>query len=436
MIWKHVIKIPINKYKYETTTWFFLFSTFPSHCIIKKGGFIMIKRKHQLLHLQSAIYENLHLPLLLLDKDLQVIHLTPMFQYIRQDYFQSMIKKEDILQYKIYAYHDLQENYFFFQYSLENISYICLGPFFNPKTTSLNHPILQHIADQIQNYNDLPYISSQSLEYITFIYQMITGMSIEVRELELHDFPFLQSLKNKQILEDELIQMRKTSYHQSNYEYEQKILEYIKNNDSTKAHILMKELLQIKGGRYLDFEQIQSMKDKLLYAVVILMKGIIDADILISKAYALGDFYTVQIEEATSKQELYEMLTPMINDFASLFKKYQYVQTLPWIEKCKDYISHHLHDDITLEDIGDFLHMNPCYVSTHFKKVTKISLKQYIHDKKTREAMFLINNSDYSLSEITKILKFSNQSHFHKIFRANTGITPLQYKNKEGTLKR
>ncbi|WP_443988846.1 helix-turn-helix domain-containing protein [Faecalibacillus intestinalis] len=56
--------------------------------------------------------------------------------------------------------------------------------------------------------------------------------------------------------------------------------------------------------------------------------------------------------------------------------------------------------------------------------------KRYINKRKVEEAKFLIQCTNVSLLEISTTLSFADQSHFSKVFKKYTDISPNQYKNK------
>ena len=53
---------------------------------------------------------------------------------------------------------------------------------------------------------------------------------------------------------------------------------------------------------------------------------------------------------------------------------------------------------------------------------------EYIHKEKIKEAKYLLQHSDYTLTEITLFLNYPSQSYFTQIFRRYTGWTPLQFR--------
>lgn len=396
----------------------------------------MIQTKQELQNLISLIYQNFNMPLFLLSNDLSIIDETQDFLKLKPDYFKNMLKDLKIIkQYKIYTHFCHNEIYFFFYFPLEKISYICIGPYFSRKITSQDHPsdypFLKHVTSKysIDDFLRLPYAHHAINKNIRLVYQIITGKTINNQELKLNYKQLDPSLKQENVLDQEIFQIRENSLHEFSYSYEQKMIKNIQNENSTSARILMSELMQIKDGRQLSKNQIQSIKYKLVAAITLFTRAVIDVGVPIAKAYTLSDIYITKIDQSQSVELLYKMVTDSIIDFTNLVKRYKHIQNPLWVKQCKNYISHNLHNPISLNDLANETNMNPSYLSTQFKKVTGQSIKQYINEKKIKEAQFLIKNSTYNLAEISDILQFSSQSHFNKVFKDITGKSPIQFKN-------
>lgn len=74
--------------------------------------------------------------------------------------------------------------------------------------------------------------------------------------------------------------------------------------------------------------------------------------------------------------------------------------------------------------------MNPSYLSTLFKKEVGMSISEYVQSAKVNEAKNLLSYTSYSMSDIASLLIFYDQSHFIRVFKKYTGVTPKQFKNE------
>ena len=92
------------------------------------------------------------------------------------------------------------------------------------------------------------------------------------------------------------------------------------------------------------------------------------------------------------------------------------------------YISNHIGEKITLEEISARFNMAPKYFCRFFKKNFKMTLIEYVNCKKVEQAVSLIGQGKDSITEIAISCGFSNTSYFTRIFKKVTGYTPSQYK--------
>ena len=94
------------------------------------------------------------------------------------------------------------------------------------------------------------------------------------------------------------------------------------------------------------------------------------------------------------------------------------------------YIDTHLNTQIKMADILSVTYNSKYYLMHNFKKETGMSIFQYVLKRKCEEAIFLLKNSDMSISDIADSLSFSSTSYFYQQFKKYTGHTPLYYRKK------
>ncbi len=92
-------------------------------------------------------------------------------------------------------------------------------------------------------------------------------------------------------------------------------------------------------------------------------------------------------------------------------------------------ISHYMQER-KLDFYAERLHLAPKSLSAAIKKQTGKSAGKWIDETVALEAKVLLQNETLTVSQVAGMLNFSDQSVFGKFFRANTGLSPIEYRKK------
>lgn len=76
------------------------------------------------------------------------------------------------------------------------------------------------------------------------------------------------------------------------------------------------------------------------------------------------------------------------------------------------------------------LSISPSYLSRIIRQTTQKTAAYFINGLLYAEACRLLRHTDRTIQAIADELNFSDQSAFGKFFKANTGLSPLQYRNR------
>lgn len=93
-----------------------------------------------------------------------------------------------------------------------------------------------------------------------------------------------------------------------------------------------------------------------------------------------------------------------------------------------NYVRHHISEKITADETANALYMSRPYLSARFIRETGISVTEYVLREKTEEAKKLLEYTDKPILAVGEYLGFSSQSHFTRVFKKMTGLTPGEYR--------
>ncbi|WP_234123697.1 helix-turn-helix domain-containing protein [Clostridium hydrogenum] len=218
-----------------------------------------------------------------------------------------------------------------------------------------------------------------------------------------------------------------TLFHHS-LQYEKNIFKCIQKGDSEGLLSCINANPQGKPGM-LSINPLRNKKNLVICVITLATRAAMDGGLDAELAYSLSDAYIQNLERIESIPEIENLKNKALFAFADKVHKLREFKYPKNIFLCQNYISKHLYDDITLSHISNFLGLSKKYLSSLFSKSMGITLTEYIQKQKIEEAKFLLTSTNYSIIAICEFLKFHDQSHFTKIFKKFTGLTPKKYKD-------
>lgn len=92
------------------------------------------------------------------------------------------------------------------------------------------------------------------------------------------------------------------------------------------------------------------------------------------------------------------------------------------------YIHDHYFDDVTIDGLAQRFYISPYYLCREFKEYTNSTIIQYLNVTRIMNAQRKFMETDKNITEISKETGFSNLTHFNRVFKSVTGMTPSGYR--------
>ncbi|MGO2084021.1 response regulator transcription factor [Vagococcus sp.] len=96
--------------------------------------------------------------------------------------------------------------------------------------------------------------------------------------------------------------------------------------------------------------------------------------------------------------------------------------------KALTYIEQNFNEDLTLNDIANYVHLSPQYFSRYFKKKMKISYIDYLNQLRIQSAKALLKETNLPIYRIASDLGFADANYFSRVFVKYEGDTPTVYR--------
>ena len=229
---------------------------------------------------------------------------------------------------------------------------------------------------------------------------------------------------------NEFTHAAKQSMQQAKYplQLEKEFLQAVCYSDKVKAEALLNQLLGhiffLTGG---DFSYIRARISELL---VLSARAAIDGGADEQTILTQCQTYNEEMQGIYDVDRLCFWLTGVLKQFMTLLFGDGATSGRNMMQRALSHIRDHMSERISLDEVAQVVHLSPSYFSRLFKTETGQTFSEYLQTVRIERAKSFLKNGECSLTEIAEKTGFFDQSHFIKIFKQATGVTPGLYRRR------
>lgn len=169
---------------------------------------------------------------------------------------------------------------------------------------------------------------------------------------------------------------------------------------------------------------------RIIELLVLMSRAAIDAGANVGRIASLNYEWMRALSEAHSVEEQCLVASKALDDYLRETTPAR-ARRMEVLERAMDHIrENHARPDLTLEAIARSVYLNPCYLSRLFSRDLGYTVTEYITQVRIEEAKKLLRNTDSGICEIGEKVGYYDPSHFSKIFKRVTKMSPRQYKEQ------
>ena len=126
--------------------------------------------------------------------------------------------------------------------------------------------------------------------------------------------------------------------------------------------------------------------------------------------------------------EIKEELKNFIDFCTSVLKDCRKQSCPDVLYHCKDIIHRSYNQNITLSRVANTVGIHPSYLSRVFKKEYGLNFTDYVNNIRISKAKSLLEQPHLKIHEIAEQVGFNNAEYFTRVFKKNTGFSPLHFR--------
>ncbi|MCM3703993.1 helix-turn-helix domain-containing protein [Paenibacillus macerans] len=283
-------------------------------------------------------------------------------------------------------------------------------------------------------WNSLPVMNRLRMLHIGVLTNwMINREALDITDVLQSSLQYGLPNRQKEKVELALAERREFSIFHEGIERANRMLALIRNGNKTDLMRKLAEATYDETEVLSNRSHLRSVKNLAISGVSISMLAAIEGGLYEELAFTLCNMQIQHIEELNEVKTVEAAAIQAMLDFADRVAQCRKNSVSKPVYICKEYIYSHLFEEIRLQELAELSGLNPEYLSQLFKKETGLTLMNYIQWERIEEAKKLLAHSGEPISTIGARLTFYDQSHFIKVFKKHTGVTPKQYRNRVRT---
>lgn len=220
----------------------------------------------------------------------------------------------------------------------------------------------------------------------------------------------------------------------SSYVYELAALDAITRGD---ARTFVFAQLRRRNGQngVIGYSTMRAKQNIAICAVVLNSRAAIAGGLSAEQAYTIADFLILAIERATKVEQIDLIVVKsgviysrLVYDLKQKTNTKSPLRSLS--KRAMDVIRRYLYTKVDRLKIAADLNVNPDYLDRVLKDDCHTTVMECLRLERIEEAKKLLVQSSTPIGDIATMLLFSHSSHFGKVFKEVTGVTPKAYRQR------
>ena len=171
-------------------------------------------------------------------------------------------------------------------------------------------------------------------------------------------------------------------------------------------------------------------KNRSLIWNAIFSKEIIKNGIATKYLHPVYNKFYKQISSLNSVSKLQEIEIEMVDTYLNMLINDTEVTDNFVINRILKHLHLNIESKISLKKLAGELNLSEGYISDCFKKHMGITIMSYAKKIRIERAKVLLRTTNDSILDISLRLGFHDQSHFYRVFKNFTGVSPSKYRNE------
>jgi AraC-like DNA-binding protein len=154
-------------------------------------------------------------------------------------------------------------------------------------------------------------------------------------------------------------------------------------------------------------------------------------DVAVRKDYLHDAFFKTRVLTPAQQQSVVTMLTIFAQHLSMVgdqIAAWEVNLEPPVIAHARTYIMEHLSEELSLGRVAKAVNASSFYFCKLFKKATGVNFIDYISRLRIEKAKNLLLNPSCRVSEIAFEVGFQSLTHFNRVFKKISGLSPSQYR--------
>ncbi len=273
------------------------------------------------------------------------------------------------------------------------------------------------IADKISFYSLIRQAYQAICDKDTVTEETFDLRTLESREEYLRKHTFI-------IPEDPVLSM---SMLEKRYKGEDDFLEAVTQGNTAKAMSIISHMSGMRITARTD-DELRNRKNLTLALNTLLRRTAYTAGVHPFYIDSISANYTCFIENATSFQELEDVLPYLVRSYCELVEKRSTALYSAPVRQILVTIDASIDSDLSLKRFANELFLNTSYLSSLFKKETGMTLTDYVNQNRIGYAKRLLKSTTLSIQAVATAVGISDIHYFTRLFRRETGLSPREYR--------